>query len=109
MTLSPETQRENQAQLLKLLLDATGDNHALAIYETKDPRFAAILPTSWAHLESRGYVKAQHTFGNPSYQFTPAGWLFTLVLTHGITTRGTAERAEKLLRAIKGRVERAAH
>ena len=109
MTLPLDTHREDQAELLKRLLEATGDGYAMDIYETKDPRFAGILPTSWVHLERSGYLKAQHSFGNPSYELTPDGWLVAMALTHALTTRATVERSQKLLRAIKARVDRDAH
>jgi hypothetical protein len=110
MTLSVKEQRDNQAALIVRLLDAVGDKSVQDIdFTTVAPEYVDIFPTSWVLLTHAGYLTVEEVTGPPIYQLTPDGWLRALELTHRLTARGTVERAQKVLKAIKCRIDRYSH
>jgi len=81
-----------------------GDDYCFAwVFPVKD--HSDVLPTTWRELEDEGFVRHQHTFGNPQFQLTEYGWQEALSLSDRIADPDVIARAVRLVQALKGLVD----
>lgn len=103
VTESGERRRQDMERLLRLMVDAVGDDSVNTTrFPVRKPEFAGLLPTTWPELEAAGLIRPDHAHGNPTYLLTPRGWLEALRLTGELQENtATWSRAQKLVRELK--------
>lgn len=87
MTLSPEKRAGNADAALKRILDEIGNGcFDDEVFDTDDPAFAAIFPTTWDQLLSNKQIFKTEATGRASYSFclTASGWIAALAAAGGL-------------------------
>ncbi|MCL4844914.1 MAG: hypothetical protein KJ066_00120 [Acidobacteria bacterium] len=103
MTVSAARRKDHVRATLVQMVNAVGDAPRLDCrFRPDDPSFDSVLPTTWREMLDADLIEDR---GRHDFVITPFGWITGLRISGLLAGEDCRSRAQKIVRALKGRVK----
>jgi hypothetical protein len=107
MPIPPKRRAADKREALIVMVEIMGDSElTTSRFSPTQIEFESLAPTTWRELVAEGFIEDRGEKPGPLFRMTADGWLKGLEISAAIDSDETRERAIKIRRALKERVNR---